>query len=218
MIQKIRKVGGAAIGIGLASAAALVVSIVMMARRTEAATRSNPGPGRTAVIGDSIVAHGGFVSYLSRSLYGRSFDNLGVVGQGTAAIRNDLLNRVIGHGYDEVIIEGGLNDLGRRNPVDYVVGNLQTMVREAKAANLKVVIVTITPYRTSASLIRQINKIILRDGRRWGADVIVDINSPLKNISGGLRQDLIGDNVGLHPNAVGQQLIGQTILSRAYIN
>lgn len=215
-----RKVSGATIGVGIASAVALGVSIVMMVRRSDAATtRSNPGPGRTAVIGDSIVANtAGFVRFLDRALPNRSFDNFGVVGQGTASVRSDLLNRVIGHGYDEVIIEGGLNDFGRSDAVNYILNNLRTMVQEAKGAGLKVVLVTVTPYAAAAADIRQVNSVILRDGRSWGADAVVDINSPLANFSGGLRSELIGDNVGLHPNRRGQELIGQAILSRAYVD
>jgi len=227
VIQKIkqflearRRVSGATIGVGLASAVALAFSIVMMVKRSEAATtRRNPGPGRTAVIGDSIVANtSGFVSFLDRALPNRSFDNFGVVGQGTSSIRGDLLGRVIGRGYDEVIIEGGLNDFGRTDAANYVANNLRTMVQEAKGAGLKVVLVTITPYHAASSAINQVNRMVLRDGRAWGADVVVDINSPLANIAGGLRSELIGDSVGLHPNHQGQELIGQTILSRAYVD
>ena len=219
LLTKKRRVGGITIGVGLASIAALAVFLVAMIRRSDAAstTRRRPGPGRTAVIGDSIVANTvGFVSYLGRSVTGRSFNNFGVVGQGTAAILDDLRTKVIGHGYDEVLIEGGLNDLGRQNAVGYVTGNLSTMVREAKAAGLGVVLVTVTPYQAGQPAIDQINQILLRDGRLWGADVVVDITSSLANVTGGLRSDLVGDNMGLHPNNTGQQMIGRTIRTRAY--
>jgi lysophospholipase L1-like esterase len=213
-----RRLGGATIGVGLASIAALVVFLVALMRRSEAgSTRRQPGPGRTAVIGDSIVANtAGFVSYLGRNVTGRRFDNFGVVGQGTSSILNDLRTRVLGHGYDEVIVEGGLNDLGHHSAVDYIIGNLRTIVQEAKRAGLKVVLVTITPYRSGQPTISQINQVIVRDGRGWGADVVVDITTPLSDMVGGLKSSLVGDDMGLHPNHAGQELIGQTIQTRAY--
>ena len=217
-MEKRRRVSGAALGVGLASAVALVVSVVMMTRRGHAATtRPSPGPGRTAVIGDSIVANSnGFVRYLGQNVPGRTFDNFGVVGQGTAAILGDLRTRVIGHGYDEVIVEGGLNDLGRNNAVTYVTENLRTIVGEAKNAGLRVVLTTITPYRAGSGTIQQINQAILANGRGWGADAIVDVNYPLADLMGGLKSDLVGTSDGLHPNHAGQVLIGQTLRTYAY--
>jgi lysophospholipase L1-like esterase len=219
-MEKRRRISGAALGVGLASAVALVVSVVMMTKRGHAAsTRPSPGPGRTAVIGDSIVANtNGFVRYLGQNVAGRTFDNFGVVGQGTAAVLGDLRTRVVGHGYDEVIVEGGLNDLGRNDAVGYVTGNLRTIVGEAKNAGLRVVLVTITPYRAGSGTIRQINQAILANGRSWGADVVVDINYPLADLTGGLKSSLIGTRDGLHPNHEGQVLIGQTLRTQAYAN
>jgi lysophospholipase L1-like esterase len=219
-LDKRRRIGRVTIGVGLASAAALVVFLVAMVRRSGASsTRSRPGSGRTAVIGDSIVANTyGFVRYLGQNVSGRSFDNFGVVGQGTASILNDLRTKVIGHGYNEVIIEGGLNDLGRQNAVEYVTGNLRAMVQEARAAGLGVVLVTVTPYRAGQPKISQINQILMRDGRGWGADIVVDVTSPLADMFGGIKSNLTDDSTGLHPNHTGQELIGQTLLSRAYAN
>lgn len=219
LLTKRRRVGGVTIGVGLASVAALVVFLVAMIRKADAASpvRRRPGPGRTAVIGDSIVANtAGFVSYLGRNVIGRSFNNFGIVGQGTAAILNDLRTKVIGRGYDEVIIEGGLNDLGRQDAVGYVTSNLRTMVQEAKAARLGVVLVTVTPYRVGQPNISQINQILMQNGRSWGADAVVDITSPLSDMFGGIKANLTDDSTGLHPNRTGQELIGQTIRTRAY--
>lgn len=184
-------------------------------------TRVNPGPGRTAVIGDSIVANtNGFVRFLGTNVAGRTFDNMGVVGEGTNRIHSRMRSNVIGSGvsgiYDEVIIEGGVNDLGQRNPVEYVTSNLRGMVQEAKSAGLKVVLLTVTPYRAGNSVIQQINEIIKRDGRSWGADAVVDTWTPLAESNGSLRQEYTNDRVGLHPNHAGQLIMGQTILATAY--
>jgi lysophospholipase L1-like esterase len=141
--------------------------------------------------------------------------NFGVVGQGTSSILDDLHTQVIGQGFDEVIIEGGMNDIGRPDAVEYITNNLRRMVQNAKAAGLKVVLVTITPYHRAKSQITQINSIILRDGRSWGADAVVDTHSVLRTLGHDLRSSYdAGDQ--LHLNVAGQQAMGQAILERAY--
>jgi lysophospholipase L1-like esterase len=127
----------------------------------------------------------------------------------------DLRNRVIGRGFDEVIVEGGLNDAGRRDALNYIINNLRTMVQEAKASGLKVVLVTMTPWHRAKPLIAEGNAIILREGRSWGADVVVDTHSALKNIMNELRSDYASPD-RLHPNLAGQQAIGRRILETAY--
>jgi len=202
---------------GLVGAGAVGLAVVMIARSSSAMrARPYPGPGRTAVIGDSIVAHPtGFVQYLDRSVPGRSFRNFGVVGQGTAAIRRDLRNRVIGQGFDEVVIEGGINDFGRPNTLEYVTGNLRGMVQEAKAAGLKVVLLTMTPYYRDTAKIAQGNAIILREGRGWGADVVVDTHSGLKTLGGEIRSEYSAPD-RIHLNREGQLVMGRQIQAMAY--
>lgn len=184
-------------------------------------TRTSPGPGRTAVVGDSIVANtSGFVRFLGSNVPGRAFDNMGVVGEGTSDIHSRMRRNVIGSSaagrYDEVIIEGGVNDLGQRSPVEYVTNNLRSMVQEARSAGLKVVLLTVTPYYAGAAVIQQINDVIKRDGRGWGAEAVVDTWTPLADSSGGLKQEYVGDQMHLHPNNAGQLLMGRTILAAAY--
>lgn len=179
-------------------------------------TRRNPGPGRTAAVGNSITA-GPFVGFLDRALPARSFANFGVVGSGTTAIKRRLQQDVIGHGFDEVIIEGGLNDLGRDDAVQYIANNLSEMVSLAKADGLKVVLTTVTPFYREIAKINALNNIILQSGKKWGADVVVDIFSPIADATGSMKQELISDRIGLHPNRAGHQLIAQSILQTAYV-
>jgi lysophospholipase L1-like esterase len=168
-------------------------------------------------VGNSITANqNGFVSFLDRSLPHRSFANMGVVGEGAAAIARRLERNVVGRGFDEVIIEAGINDIGRRDALEYIPRQLAAMVRTAKAAGLKVVLTTLPPWQDQATRIMAINQRIKNEGRTWGADVIVDIHRPLADWRGGLRSDLIGDRMGLHPTRAGQELIGRAILESAY--
>lgn|GEM_PF-2928634 len=213
----VRKWGPLPVGIAVVSAGALITTGVMAAVSAAAGgRRRNPGPGRTAVIGDSIVAHrNGFVRFLDRSLPDRSFENFGVVGQGTSRIKRDLEQRVLGHGFDEVIVEGGMNDIGRSNAPQYITENLRDMVQTAKDAGLKVVLVTLTPWHRATRNVAEVNSIILSQGRSWGADVVVDFHSPLRTSAGALRDDL-GSPDRIHPNYEGQQTLGRALLERAY--
>ena len=208
--------GAIVIAGGVAAAVGLIIYAARRGVPALAGPRPSPGPGRTAVIGDSIVAHtAGFVQFLDQNVPGRSFENFGVVGQGTESILSDLRNRVIGHGFDEVIIEGGANDLGRPNATDYITSRLRTMVQEAKAAGLKVVLLPMIPMAQQASLIPEINSIIMNQGHSWGADVIVDTYSPLNDGRGGIIDQHVNPD-RIHPTRSGQLIMGQTILSRAY--
>jgi lysophospholipase L1-like esterase len=156
------------------------------------------------------------VSFLDRSLPARDFTNMGVVGEGTVAIKRRLERNVIGHGFDEVIIEAGINDIRGRNAVEHITAQLQSMVRVAKQAGLKVVLTTLPPWHQEVGKIATINDRIRAQGRHWGADVVVDIHGPLADWRGHLRRELVGDRMGLHPNREGQELIGRTILEAAY--
>ncbi|MHC4298884.1 MAG: SGNH/GDSL hydrolase family protein [Planctomycetota bacterium] len=204
----------------IAGSVAVAVGLVIYAARRGApalfGSRPSPGPGRTAVIGDSIVAHSaGFVQYLDQHVPERSFTNFGIVGQGTESILSDLRNRVIGHGFDEVIIEGGANDLGRPDNIDYITSRLRTIVQEAKAAGLKVVLLPMIPMAQQARLIPAINSVVMSQGRSWGADVVVDTYSPLDDGRGGIISSYVTPD-GIHPTREGQLVIGRAIQSRAY--
>lgn len=221
VLARARRVITSPTGAGLMAAGALgAVGLILWAARRGGAfslgPRRSPGPGRTAVVGDSIVAHqAGFVRFLNQNVPGRSFTNFGVVGQGTQAILSDLRNRVIGHGFDEVIVEGGANDLGRSNASEYITSRLRTMVREAKAAGLKVVLLPMVPMARAADQIPPINAITMSQGRSWGADVFVDTYQPMNDGRGGIRSDYVSPD-GIHPTRDGQLVLGQTILARAY--
>jgi lysophospholipase L1-like esterase len=126
-----------------------------------------------------------------------------------------LRNRVIGQGFDEVIIEGGGNDLGRQDAIDYITSRLRTMVQEAKAAGLKVVLLPMIPMAQQARLIPAINSVVMSQGRSWGADAVVDTYSPLDDGRGGIISPYVTPD-GIHPTREGQLVIGRTIQSQAY--
>ena len=175
------------------------------------------GNCRVAVIGDSITAGGGYVTYLEQNLPRYDFHMFGGVGQGTAALLDELLQRVLTENYDEVIIQGGLNDIGRPDAANYIVGNLERMVRAAKSADKRVILLSLTPWHERPELIKEINSQLRLRTPFWGVDDYVNVWSPLADGHGALRSDLVGDAaMSVHPNRAGQRLMGERILADAY--
>ncbi len=175
------------------------------------------GSCRVAVIGDSITAGGGYVNHLDRALPNYQFDTFGHVGQGTEVLLDRMLREVIPGNYDEIIIQGGLNDIGRSDPQGHVLDGLERMVRVAKGSGARVVLLSLTPWHRAPQAIREINKQLRWRSPFWGVDDYVNVWTPLADEGGALRRDLIGDAaMAVHPNSRGHELMGQRIFEDAY--
>ena len=174
------------------------------------------GNCRVAVLGDSITEFGGYGRYLASRLPRYTFDNHGISGQGTAQIYSRLVNDIIPSGYDEVIILAGGNDLGRPDAVSYVVGNLERMVKAAKRANMRVVLLSLTPWDRVSNTVRQINSKLKVLAPLWGVDDFVNVWPALADANGGLRRGLYNDNMHVHPTAEGHRIMGEAIERDAY--
>jgi len=208
-----------ALGVAFIASVCIGLSMILRGRMAvgEPAARSRCSaahPCRIASIGDSITAHpSGFATY---PIPHATVVQMGVVGQGSAGIRDRLACDVIGSGFDEVIILAGANDLGRRDAAAYITANLRQMVQAASAAGLRVVLLTLTPYHAATSTISSINRTIKAQGRSWGADAIVDVHRPLASVLGHLRPEYVGDRMGLHPNAEGHMVMAVALRQQAY--
>jgi lysophospholipase L1-like esterase len=166
------------------------------------------GGCRIAVVGDSI-ASGQFPDILGASVPGASVQSFGMVGRGTASME-------IPTGYDEIIIQGGLNDIGRPEAKDYILNNLDSLVQRAKRTGARVILLSLTPWSRAPGLIEDINYSLRWRSPFWGVDRFIDIWTPLADNSGGLKADLIGDQMGVHPNSIGHRIIADKIIRKAY--
>lgn len=170
---------------------------------------------RIAVVGDSISA-GGFPSYLNAALPDYEVTSYGVEGASTSSILNTLRTQVLPQGYDEIIIQGGLNDIARPNAEGYIMRNLEQMVQEVRSTGARVILLSLTPWSRYPRIIESINSKLFWRAPFLGVDRYVDVHSILNDGAGGLRQDLIGDQMLVHPNSAGHQLIGERIIQKAY--
>lgn len=160
------------------------------------------------VLGDSVTAHGGYVSVLQRAFPRLAFENHGVVGQSTRAMLDRARPLLTPGAYAGVIVMGGLNDGDR--PVSWTTGNLSAIYAAAKASGARVAALSETPVSsypswTSGAQARA------EGARRWvlgkpaHVDVSIDTWAPIK----GHREYYAPD--GLHLNAAGQQVLGQYV-------
>jgi lysophospholipase L1-like esterase len=167
-----------------------------------------------AILGDSILSGATFTSALRAGLPRYSVDNFSVVGAGSAAIYNTLVSQILHNGYNEVILMAGMNDLDKTEA--YVLGYIERMVKAAKTAGMRVVVVSITPYAANPHMIRTINARLKWYSIFWGADAYVNVWSLLADTDGGLLTEYSGDAMGLHPNTEGQRVMARKILRDAY--
>lgn len=172
------------------------------------------GRCRLAIVGDSIAQGQRFTQRLREGLPNYVIDNFAVQGAGTASVVNQMLDQVVPAGYDEVIILAGANDIAQ-GP-DYIVVNIERIVRAAKLVNMRVVLLSMTPWLQGSSVIRNVNNKLKIYNFMWRVDDFVNVWGVLADSAGGLRGDYIGDAVGLHPNALGQQAMADKVLSDAY--
>lgn len=180
-----------------------------------------PARVRAAAVGDSLIAHGEAVRTLER-LQGFDWDNHGVIGNTT----RNILNRADEWGrseYADIVILGGINDMGERVPASWTIENLREVYRLARATGARVIAVTSLPWRGnlewSAEEQRdqdEINAWIL-SGADGLVDVSVDAFSALESEPDSDRLDpLYRQPDRLHLNAAGQQRLARTIFDVAY--
>jgi lysophospholipase L1-like esterase len=138
------------------------------------------------------------------------FRNCGVYGQRTdeIAARLDECAR----GARVLVVQGGINDVAQKRPVEQAAANLRRMVERGKALGLRVAIAELLPwnngYPEADGPIRRLNELI----RAIGGDERVPVLPFYETLEdpqhpGRMREEWTSD--GDHPSIEGYRLLGE---------
>jgi lysophospholipase L1-like esterase len=138
------------------------------------------------------------------------FRNCGVYGQRTdeIAARLDECAR----GARVLVVQGGINDVAQKRPVEQAAANLRRMVERGKALGLRVAIAELLPwnngYPEADGPIRRLNELIRGIGRDERVPVLPfyeTLEDPQH--PGRMREEWTSD--GDHPSIEGYRLLGE---------
>jgi lysophospholipase L1-like esterase len=138
------------------------------------------------------------------------FRNFGVNGERTdqIAVRlNEALN-----GAEALVVQGGINDVVQRRPVDDAAANLSSMIERAQQLGFRVAVADVLPWNNgdehAANEIIRLNGLVRAIAERLGVpllpfhDTLVDPEQPYR-----MRADWTDD--GNHPSVEGHRLLGE---------
>ena len=137
-----------------------------------------------------------------------SFRNCGIYGQRTDEIAQRL--EECAAGADVLIVQGGINDIAQRRPVEPAAETIRAMVERGRALGLRVLIADVLPwnngYPAAEEPIRRMNA-LLRE-----LDVpVLPFHDTLEDFDrpGRMREEWTSD--GDHPSIEGYRLLGEVV-------
>jgi lysophospholipase L1-like esterase len=136
----------------------------------------------------------------------------------TTAVYGERTDQIAGRldlvlaGADALVVQGGINDVVQRRPVEEALRNLAEMLERGRAAGLSVAVTDVLPWNNgderATADIRRLNDSIRELAARAGAtllpfhDTLVDSAGPTR-----MREGLTDD--GDHPSVEGHRLLGE---------
>jgi lysophospholipase L1-like esterase len=115
-------------------------------------------------------------------------------------------------GADVLVVQGGINDVVQRRPVEQAAGTLEAMLDRGAAEGLALAVTDVLPWNNgdgrAAAAIEQLNALIRQLAETTGAtllpfhDTLADPSDPHR-MAAGLTDD------GDHPSTEGHRLLGQ---------
>ncbi len=115
-------------------------------------------------------------------------------------------------GADVLVVQGGINDVVQRRPVEQAAGNLEAMLVRGAAAGLALAVTDVLPWNNgdsrAAAAIHELNELIHRLPESTGAtllpfhDTLADTDDS-RRMGAGLTDD------GDHPSIEGHRLLGE---------
>lgn len=138
------------------------------------------------------------------------FRNCGVYGERADQIAERL--DACAEGADVLIVQGGINDIAQRRPLEAAADRLREMVRRGRERGMRVALVDVLPwnngYPEAAASIRRLNDLIAAIGREENVpvlpfhDTLEDGDRP-----GRMRDEWTSD--GDHPSIEGYRRLGE---------
>jgi lysophospholipase L1-like esterase len=139
------------------------------------------------------------------------FRTTAVYGERTEQIARRLA--LVLDGADVLVVQGGINDVVQRRPVEFAARNLEAMLERGRAAGLTVAVADVLPWNNgdtrTAEDIRSLNALIheLTATLLPFHDTLADPADPTRMCEG-LTDD------GDHPSVEGHRLLGELVAGR----
>jgi lysophospholipase L1-like esterase len=138
------------------------------------------------------------------------FRTTAVYGERTDEIARRL--ELVLAGAEVLVVQGGINDIAQRRPVEDAARNLETMLARGRAAGARLAVADVLPWdngdgRATEQIVR-LNALIRRLAGETGAtllpfhDTLVDPDEPSR-----MRTGCTDD--GDHPSVAGHRLLGE---------
>jgi lysophospholipase L1-like esterase len=138
------------------------------------------------------------------------FRTTAVYGERTDEIARRL--ELVLPGADVLVVQGGINDVVQRRPVEQAAGNLEAMVDRGAAAGLALAVTDVLPWnngdKRSAAAIQELNELIRELVDATGG-TLLPFHDTLADLSDAqrMRAELTDD--GDHPSIEGHRLLGE---------
>jgi lysophospholipase L1-like esterase len=139
------------------------------------------------------------------------FRTTAVYGERTDEIARRL--ELVLPGADVLVVQGGINDIAQRRPVEEAALNVDAMLARGRAAGVALAVADVLSWdngdEQAAAAIRHLNALIRRLAAAAGAtllpfhETLADPTNPLR-LRGGLTDD------GDHPSVEGYRLLGES--------
>jgi lysophospholipase L1-like esterase len=141
---------------------------------------------------------------------GLEFRTTAVYGERTDQIARRI--DLVLPGAHVLVVQGGINDIVQRRPIEEAVGSLEAMLARGRAAGLRLAVADVLPWNNgderAATDIERLNVLIRELARTAGAtllpfhDTLADPAEP-RRLGKGLTDD------GDHPSIEGHRLLGE---------
>ena len=115
-------------------------------------------------------------------------------------------------GADVLVVQGGINDVVQRRPVEQAAGNLEAMVDRGAAAGLALAVTDVLPWnngdKRSAAAIQELNELI-RELVDTAGGTLLPFHDTLADLSDAQRMRAGLTDDGDHPSIEGHRLLGE---------